>query len=87
MNQVYSTSQSISLKNKSFPKLNFLLFQLTATIVYSHGIVLVDLNEISSVFLKVHLSHSRHQETTSNFFLFFFFFYFFFYMFLLKKMQ
>ena len=30
------------------------------------SIVLVDLNEFSSVILKVHLSHSRHQETTSN---------------------
>ena len=28
---------------------------------------MVDLNEFSSIFLKVHNSHSRHQKTTSNF--------------------
>ena len=32
----------------------------------SHSIVLVDLNEFSSIFQKVQHSHSRHLKTTSN---------------------
>ena len=34
--------------------------------LYSHSIVLVDLNEFSSIFQKVQHSHSRHQKTTSK---------------------
>ena len=32
----------------------------------SHSIVLVDWNDLSSIFWEVHHSHSRHQKTTSN---------------------
>ena len=32
----------------------------------SHSIVLVDLNEFPSIFLKMQHSPSRHQKTTSN---------------------
>ena len=33
---------------------------------FSHRIVLVNLNEFSSIFWKVQHSHSQHQKTTSN---------------------
>ena len=44
----------------------FLLILSVCNKVLKPYIVLVDLNEFSSVILKVQHSYSRHQKTTSN---------------------